>query len=71
MESKNQLLKSLGFSDEFLKELNVEDFKNDIDTSSIPDSAFSSFNALEGDQTSLIVKKSNEPLNLFSISIAE
>ncbi len=71
MESKNQLLKSLGFSDEFLNEINGEDFKIDVDTSSIPDNVLNSFTIIDGDQTSLIVEKSNEPLNLFSISILE
>jgi len=71
MESKNKLLKDLGFSDSFLNE--IENNQNDLVLED-SDSIYRCFDSLppqEMDLTSLIIERTETPLNLSTFCSAE
>jgi hypothetical protein len=68
MDTKIKLLKDLGFSDDFINILNKDYVKNSLDSAN---SIFSSFESTENqvsDFNSLIIEKSEEPLNVYTSS---
>jgi hypothetical protein len=68
MDTKIKLLKDLGFSDDFIDILNKDSVNNNLDSSN---SIFSSFESIENqvsDFNSLIIEKSEEPLNVYTFS---
>lgn len=71
MESKNKLLKDLGFSDNFLKV--IENHQHDlvIEDSDNLYHCFDSLPPQEMDLTSLIIEKTEIPLNLSTFCSAE
>lgn len=64
MESKEKLLIDLGFSHEFLKEIGSNFYENDFENSEIFYQCFDTLDTKDIEITSLIIEKSEEPLNL-------
>lgn len=71
METKETLLKNLGFSDEFLKELGNNFYDNNFENSDKIHTCFDTLDASELDLTSLIIEKTEEPLNLNLVCTSE
>ncbi len=64
MDAKNRMLIELGFSDNFINTLNNSSFESNI---SEIDSAFSCYESISiggSDFTSLIIERSEEPINM-------
>jgi len=64
MESKEKLFTDLGFSDEFLKEIGSNSYENSFENSDTIYQCFDTLDTKEIELTSLIIEKSEEPLNL-------
>lgn len=64
METKETLLKNLGFSDGFLKELGNNPYDNNFENSDKMFTCFDTVDTGELDLTSLIIEKTEVPLNL-------
>ncbi len=62
MKSKNQLLKKLGFSSQFIEEIEKTSFDNKIDSSNQALSYCSSNDYLEFDLTSLTIENASESI---------
>ncbi len=64
MESKEKLFTDLGFSGEFLKEIVSNSYENSFEESDTFYQCFDTLDTKEIELTSLIIEKSEEPLNL-------
>lgn len=64
MESREKLFTDLGFSDEFIKEIDNNSYENNFENSDTLYQCFDTLNNENADLTSLIIEKSEEPLNL-------
>jgi len=67
MDTKSRLLKDLGFSDDFINVIEKSSFDSNIDNSDSVFPCFDSINVGNSDFTSLIIEKSEEPLNLNAV----
>ena len=70
METKEKLLKDLGFSDEFLKEIRENKYENHFENTNNFHIDFNTFNTKELDLKSLIIEKTETPLNLNAVYIS-
>lgn len=71
METKETLLKNLGFSNEFLKELGNNPYESNFENSDKIYTCFDTLDTSELDLTSLIIEKTEEPLNLSFVCVTE
>ena len=67
MESKETLLKKLGFSNEFLKEIENNSQGGNFENLDTINKCFDSLDSTELDLTSLVIEKTDEPLSLNAV----
>lgn len=71
METKNQLLKKLGFSDEFVQEVENASFDKNFDSPEQQLNCYSTTDYLEHDLTSLTIENSSNSKILDGIYLSE
>lgn len=67
METRNNLLKELGFSENFINVIENSSNENIFDNIDQTFSCYDSIGIIDSDFTSLIIEKSEEPLNFNSV----
>lgn len=71
METKAALFKQLGFSDKFINEVENTPVENNYEDSAKVYTCFDTYDTSELDLTSIIIKKTEMPINLTAVFTTE
>lgn len=71
METKAELLKQLGFSDKFVNEVENTPVENNYEDSANVFTCFDTYDTSELDLTSIIIEKTEIPINLTAVYTTE